>query len=302
MNFISLVVVLVTAIIFGPASDFLLQNTILLIGDSPTIEEVSKDLQTMEVGFLMRFFKRGSEENWRIDEEMGWQIIFRPDNFVFGQSGDGKMLRIVTIFKEHITLYRLNFNFSIVFKYATIGWRNWFRDGYFVDLQDQRRAVAVITEVMLEFFGSRLIERIFLLLFYPFQIGCREGDAEGIIDVKCKDASTRLMAEPVYSVEGSNKQECFLSAQYLVLTSELEAIMPSHKSCMIKKKLFKKTCLKRISEGSSKEKGFWDTKFSFLEGGTRSDVTTIFIDPLPTCQDEQRGTGFKQWHLLCHLP
>ncbi|KAI3946883.1 hypothetical protein MKW98_003446 [Papaver atlanticum] len=219
----------------------------------------------------------------------------------------GKMLRIVTIFK--------------VFKYATIGWRNWFWDGYFVDLQDQIRAVAVITEVMLEFFGSRLIERIFLLLFYPFQIGCREGDAEGI-DVKCKDASTRLMAEPVYSVEGSNKQECFLSAQYLVLTSELEAIMPSHKSCMIKKKLFKKTCLKRISEGSSKEKGFWDTKLSFLEGGTRSGIRwfnlrnlnpsqslsnihlmlNIFIDPLPTCQDEQRGTGFKQWLLLCHLP
>ncbi|KAI3913717.1 hypothetical protein MKW98_011778 [Papaver atlanticum] len=53
--------------------------------------------------------------------------------------------------------------------------------------------------------------------------------------LSAKDASI----QPLYSVEGS-KQECFLSTQYVVMASELEAIMPSHKSFMIKKKLFLK--------------------------------------------------------------
>lgn len=44
---------------------------------------------------------------------------------------------------------------------------------------------------------------------------------------------------PLYLGEGS-KQERFLSARYVVLTSELEAIMLSHKSFLINKKLFKK--------------------------------------------------------------
>ncbi|KAI3848382.1 hypothetical protein MKW98_005762 [Papaver atlanticum] len=43
------------------------------------------------------------------------------------------------------------------------------------------KALAIITEAMLEFVGSQLIGKILLLPFYLFQIGCREGIAGGIV-------------------------------------------------------------------------------------------------------------------------
>ncbi|RZC91731.1 hypothetical protein C5167_027793 [Papaver somniferum] len=55
----------------------------------------------------------------------------------------------------------------------------------------------------------------------------------------CVRRMLKHLRTPLYLGEGS-KQERFLSARYVVLTSELEAIMLSHKSFLINKKLFKK--------------------------------------------------------------
>ncbi|KAI3885108.1 hypothetical protein MKW98_002500 [Papaver atlanticum] len=57
--------------------------------------------------------------------------------------------------------------------------------------------------------------------------------------IPCATYDLMLCAKDASTLEGS-KQEFFLSAQYVVSTSELETIMPSHKSFKINKKLFKK--------------------------------------------------------------